>query len=53
MLRYNRYTYWDSSIESEPPSVHYDEIMADDKGVGAWTAKIVSCETDGKTIGLT
>ena len=21
--------------------MHYDEIMADDKGVGAWTAKIV------------
>lgn len=35
------YTYWGSDIESNPPSVHYNEIMADDKGVGTWTAKIV------------
>jgi hypothetical protein len=35
------YQYWGSEIESNPPSVHYDEIMADDKGVGQWTAKIV------------
>ena len=35
-------TYWGSEIEASPPSVHYDEIMADDKGVGKWTAKIVS-----------
>ncbi|KAH9222761.1 hypothetical protein DL95DRAFT_441109 [Leptodontidium sp. 2 PMI_412] len=44
------YTYWDSNIASNPPSVHYDEIMADDKGVGAWTAKIRQygfCYVDG------
>ncbi|PMD20253.1 trimethyllysine dioxygenase [Hyaloscypha hepaticicola] len=34
------YTYWGSDIESNPPSVHYDEVMADDTGVGTWTAKI-------------
>lgn len=42
VLRTHRYTYWDASIASNPPTVHYDEIMADDKGVGAWTTKIVS-----------
>ncbi|KAL2074612.1 hypothetical protein VTL71DRAFT_8390 [Oculimacula yallundae] len=44
------YTYWGSSITSNPPSVHYDEIMADDKGVGAWTSKIRQygfCYVDG------
>lgn len=34
------YTLWDASIAANPPSVHYDEVMADDKGVAAWTAKI-------------
>ena len=38
----DRYKYWGSEIASEPPSVHYDEIMADNTGVGKWTAKIVS-----------
>jgi hypothetical protein len=37
----DRYKYWGSGIDFNPPSVHYDEIMSDDKGVGAWTAKIV------------
>jgi len=41
-LNSGRYTYWGSQIQAKPPSVHYDEIMADDKGVGKWTAKIVS-----------
>jgi hypothetical protein len=36
-----RYTYWGTEIAENPPSVHYDEIMADDKGVGKWTDKIV------------
>jgi trimethyllysine dioxygenase len=36
-----RYTYWGAGIAGNPPSVHYDEIMADDKGVGKWTDKIV------------
>ena len=36
-----RYVYWGSEIEANPPSVQYDEIMADDKGVGLWTEKIV------------
>ena len=36
-----RYTYWGTEIMENPPSVHYDEIMADDKGVGKWTDKIV------------
>jgi hypothetical protein len=36
-----RYVYWGSDIAENPPSVHYDEIMADDKGVGKWTDKIV------------
>ena len=38
-----RYTYWGAEIAENPPSVHYDEIMADDKGVGKWTDKIVRC----------
>ncbi len=36
-----RYKFWGREIQSEEPSVHYDEIMANDKGVAAWTAKIV------------
>ncbi|KAH8791440.1 trimethyllysine dioxygenase, partial [Hyaloscypha finlandica] len=39
-MRVDPYKYWGTEIESNPPSVHYDEIMADEKGVGAWTAKI-------------
>ncbi|CZS99753.1 uncharacterized protein RAG0_08067 [Rhynchosporium agropyri] len=35
-----QHIYWDSSIASMPPSVHYDEIMADDTGVGKWTEQI-------------
>ncbi|EHL02601.1 putative Trimethyllysine dioxygenase [Glarea lozoyensis 74030] len=31
---------WGSEIASDPPSVHYDEIMANDSGVGKWTDKI-------------
>src|SRR5215469_3269343 len=38
----DRHVFWGSSIASNPPSVHYDEIMADDKGVGKWTETIVS-----------
>jgi trimethyllysine dioxygenase len=34
-------TFWGRDISSSPPSVHYEEIMADDEGVGKWTAKIV------------
>ncbi|CAD6499353.1 BgTH12-03472 [Blumeria graminis f. sp. triticale] len=34
------YSLWTSEIESDPPTVHHDEIMADDQGVGKWTAKI-------------
>jgi hypothetical protein len=41
-LNLGRFKYWGAEIKSNPPSVHYDEIMADDKGVGKWTAKIVS-----------
>ena len=37
----NSRTYWGPEIAFNPPSVHYNEIMADDKGVGKWTAKIV------------
>jgi len=36
-----RHLYWGSEIEAEPPSVQYDDIMADDTGVGLWTEKIV------------
>ncbi|CZS93991.1 related to Trimethyllysine dioxygenase [Rhynchosporium graminicola] len=35
-----QHIYWDSSIASMPPSVHYDEIMADNTGVGKWTEQI-------------
>ncbi|KAH8815568.1 hypothetical protein F5884DRAFT_852037 [Xylogone sp. PMI_703] len=41
---------WGAEIKANPPSVHYDEIMADDKGVGEWTAKIRKygfCYVDG------
>ena len=41
-LTSHRRTYWGSEIKDHPPSVHYDEIMANDGGVGKWTAKIVS-----------
>jgi hypothetical protein len=37
-----RYKFWGSEIKENPPSVHYDEIMANDVGVGKWTSKIVS-----------
>ncbi|TAQ88013.1 hypothetical protein B7494_g3668 [Chlorociboria aeruginascens] len=43
-------TMWGSEIKENPPSVHFDEIMADDKGVGKWTAKIREygfCFVDG------
>lgn len=33
-------TFFDSSIASNPPSVHYDEVMSSDAGVGKWTALI-------------
>ncbi|KAL3419471.1 trimethyllysine dioxygenase [Phlyctema vagabunda] len=33
-------TLWDASIAESPPSIQYDEIMANDKGVGSWTSKI-------------
>ena len=33
-------TFFDSSISSNPPSVHYDEVMSSDAGVGKWTALI-------------
>ena len=36
-----RYKFWGAEIAGNPPSVHYDEIMSDDKGVGSWTDKIV------------
>ncbi|TVY82095.1 Trimethyllysine dioxygenase [Lachnellula suecica] len=45
-----RHVYWGAEIEAEPPSVQYDEIMADDNGVGAWTDKIRKygfCYVDG------
>ena len=41
MLIVFRYTYWGAEIAENPPSVQYDEIMADGKGVGKWTDKIV------------
>ncbi len=41
MLIPGRYKFWGHEIQSEEPSVHYGEIMASDKGVAAWTAKIV------------
>ena len=41
MLTLPRNIYWGAEIAENPPSVHYDEIMADDKGVGNWTEKIV------------
>lgn len=37
-----RHTFWGANIAENPPSVPYDEIMADDKGVSALLAKIVS-----------
>lgn len=37
-----RHVFWGAEIAADPPSVHYDEIMADDKGVGKWTETIVS-----------
>ncbi|RDL39362.1 Trimethyllysine dioxygenase [Venustampulla echinocandica] len=42
--------YWGAEIKSNPPSVHYDEIMAGDAGVGTWTDKIRRygfCYVDG------
>ncbi|KAJ5042761.1 uncharacterized protein L3040_004157 [Drepanopeziza brunnea f. sp. 'multigermtubi'] len=42
--------FWDSSIGHAPPSVKYEEVMADDRGVGKWTAKIRKygfCYVDG------
>jgi hypothetical protein len=36
-----RYSLWGKEILSEEPVVHYDQIMADESGVGEWTAKIV------------
>lgn len=36
------FKFWGSEIAANPPAVHYEEIMADDKGVGKWTQKIVS-----------
>ncbi|KAI1007320.1 hypothetical protein K3495_g901 [Podosphaera aphanis] len=44
------YELWGSSIKFQEPSVPYDEIMSDDKGVGKWTAKIRKfglCYVDG------
>lgn len=41
---------WNSGISTSPPSVSYDEIMADDRGVGRWTAKLRQygfCYVDG------
>ncbi|KAF4626522.1 hypothetical protein G7Y89_g11634 [Cudoniella acicularis] len=41
---------WGAEIAENPPSVHYDEIMADDAGVGRWTSKIHQygfCYVDG------
>ena len=32
---------WGAEIKENPPTVHYDEVMANDKGVGAWTNLIV------------
>jgi hypothetical protein len=32
---------WGEEIKLEEPVVHYDEIMANEQGVGEWTAKIV------------
>ncbi|KAH8663479.1 hypothetical protein BGZ60DRAFT_68477 [Tricladium varicosporioides] len=42
--------YWGAEIDANPPSVHYDEIMANDRGVGIWTEKIRKygfCYVDG------
>ncbi|CAG8983568.1 hypothetical protein HYALB_00009888 [Hymenoscyphus albidus] len=42
--------YWGAEIADNPPSVHYDEIMASDVGVGVWTEKIRKygfCYVDG------
>lgn len=36
-----KYAFWGAEIAKNPPSVHYDEVMASDAGVGKWTAKIV------------
>ncbi|TVY47682.1 Trimethyllysine dioxygenase [Lachnellula occidentalis] len=32
--------HWAAEIGANPPTVQYDEVMADDKGVGQWTEKI-------------
>ncbi|KAG9247230.1 trimethyllysine dioxygenase [Calycina marina] len=42
--------YWSSEIENNAPSIHYDEVMASDKGVGKWTSMIKKygfCYVDG------
>lgn len=40
-LTSRRTRLWGSTVGQEPPSVRYEEVMADDQGVGKWTAKIV------------
>jgi len=42
--------HWGSEIKSKAPSIHYDEVMASDNGVGKWTSKIKKygfCYVDG------
>ncbi|TVY29342.1 Trimethyllysine dioxygenase [Lachnellula hyalina] len=42
--------HWGSEISANPPIVEYDEVMANDKGVGQWTEKIRQygfCYVDG------
>ncbi|KAB8296989.1 hypothetical protein EYC80_002391 [Monilinia laxa] len=41
---------WDSSIGENPPTINYDEVMANDTGVGKWTRMIHNygfCFVDG------
>jgi hypothetical protein len=35
-------TLWGSGIAAHPPSVGYEEVMKDDRGVWNWLEKIVS-----------
>ncbi|KFY35310.1 hypothetical protein V494_06029 [Pseudogymnoascus sp. VKM F-4513 (FW-928)] len=45
-----KYSFWGAEVAKSPPTVHYDEIMASDAGVGKWTAKIREhgfCFVDG------
>jgi trimethyllysine dioxygenase len=38
----SRKVLWGSKIANEPPSVPYDEITSNERGVYTWLSKIVS-----------